>query len=391
MPLLIGRLLVFACASLLVASAGEAYFRQRESEGRGVDRFVSDATLGWAARQSTRLLIKSSESTVEVSYNSLGLLGPEIGRDKTPGKLRVLALGDSFTEAAQVPAETRFTTLLQNGLAAEGQVEVLNAGVAGYQTDQEVLAYETRWRDLRPDVVLLFLFIGNDVMGNATDQRQPGVGPRTKPRFHLIAGELILDPLPVGPDGRPLANAFDPRIAHVGTDTAPVDRLKSAAYASSALYRAAADAVYVMRSRFARAQVPFDWTLFARHSDDRVQEAWDLTTALLMRLSRDVTQDGGRLAVVIIPDAIQVDGQRWNEFLRRYAVDAAEWDPAAPDARLAEICDRGRLRCLDLVPALTPRAAEMYYRNDAHLTPAGHRATATAVLDWMRREGLARQ
>jgi hypothetical protein len=46
--------------------------------------------------------VKTSEFTSRVTTSSLGLRGPERPYAKSPGTSRVLVLGDSFVEAAQV-------------------------------------------------------------------------------------------------------------------------------------------------------------------------------------------------------------------------------------------------------------------------------------------------
>src|SRR5262245_39047989 len=56
------------------------------------------------------------------------------GYPDTPpaGTLRVAVVGDSVTHAQDVVAERTFPKLLERSLSAGGDVEVINAGISGY-------------------------------------------------------------------------------------------------------------------------------------------------------------------------------------------------------------------------------------------------------------------
>src|SRR5687767_10218479 len=91
---------------------------------------------------------------VPMTINSLGLRGGEVSRDKPPGTYRILGLGDSFTMGYGVRNEDVFLHRLQAGLNAappgSSRYEVLNAGVGGYNTRDEVVYLERRWLALDP-------------------------------------------------------------------------------------------------------------------------------------------------------------------------------------------------------------------------------------------------
>src|SRR4051794_7938600 len=110
------------------------------------------------------------EFTNRVAIDRLGLRGGEIvdrGR-RDPGTLRILALGDSFTFGVGAEAGESYPARLQEMLRARGlRAEVLNAGAPGYGVPDEA-AWFARWgRPLAPDVVLVTVFIGNDLQDAA--------------------------------------------------------------------------------------------------------------------------------------------------------------------------------------------------------------------------------
>src|SRR5947207_9807572 len=79
-----------------------------------------------------------------VRINSDGLRDREHTKTKTANTVRIALLGDSFVEAMHVPMEQTFWSLLGPKLEACGafdgkQVEIINFGVSGYVTTQELI------------------------------------------------------------------------------------------------------------------------------------------------------------------------------------------------------------------------------------------------------------
>ena len=106
---------------------------------------------------------------VTMSVNALGLRGPDVARTKPPGTFRVLGLGDSFTFGVGVPDEQTFLRRLESSLREAPDstaFEVLNAGVQGYNTRDEVTVFEQRWIHLQPDLVVLTFYL-NDAYSDA--------------------------------------------------------------------------------------------------------------------------------------------------------------------------------------------------------------------------------
>jgi len=106
-----------------------------------------------------------SDGGVTMQVNSLGLRGPEIETAKASGTLRIVGLGDSFTFGVGVADEHTFLRRLEkslNAFAAPGRrYEVVNAGVQGYNTRDEVLYLKHRWLALRPDLVLITFYLND--------------------------------------------------------------------------------------------------------------------------------------------------------------------------------------------------------------------------------------
>lgn len=114
-----------------------------------------------------------------VSINSHGLRGEEILSSNGKKAKRLLVLGDSVSFGVGVKSNQTFPALLNERLKGRG-IEVLNAGVSGYSTYNEVRLFSDKLMALKPDYVIL-QFCLNDI---------------SDPRMHLNAYSRIEIPIP---------------------------------------------------------------------------------------------------------------------------------------------------------------------------------------------------
>lgn len=97
-----------------------------------------------------------------ISINEQGIRGPSYAEAKEPGSLRIAALGDSFTFGQGVEHEQSFPSVLGQELRAQGvPTEVLNFGVPGHSTPQELAMAKARVAPLKPDLVLINVFVND--------------------------------------------------------------------------------------------------------------------------------------------------------------------------------------------------------------------------------------
>lgn len=101
---------------------------------------------------------------IKVRHNSLGFIGKEIG-DKKENTFRVLAIGDSITSATYLPEEERYINRLGQILRghAAGPVEIINGGVGGYNTWQELGALKEKGLGLKPNLVIVGICLNDYV------------------------------------------------------------------------------------------------------------------------------------------------------------------------------------------------------------------------------------
>lgn len=102
---------------------------------------------------------------VPVKINAHGMRDREVG-EKAAGEFRLLVLGDSVPFGIGVRYEDSFPHqiegLLNERHANGGRFRTLNLGVPSYNTEQQLIQFETLGLALAPDAVML-LFSANDI------------------------------------------------------------------------------------------------------------------------------------------------------------------------------------------------------------------------------------
>jgi len=383
------RLALLAAGTIVALALAEGALRIRDALLEADPRhFVADETLGWRPVPNVAFHYTTSIGTVEDRQNSHGMNEPERTFEKPPETFRILVIGDSFTQALEVRYEDRFTTKLETELRRQTgrTVEVINAGVQGYQFDQYVLYYENGGRRFRPDLVLVMAYIGNDVTGLLQTGTTEGGGiAQDKPRFHLENGRLVLDPILVpegGLETGPWGRAAPRGQGALGT-------VKYWLYTTSALYRHLADSWY----RLTRPEVELgpehlERVIFRTSDTAATAEAWSIMEALVGRLRDDIAADGSRLLIAVQPEELASDIGEWQAFIHTYGLDPQAWDRGWPDRRLLAICGRWTVECRDLLGGLEQAGRAAYIPEDGHYSPLGHQVVADALLPWLRVVGL---
>jgi hypothetical protein len=367
-----------------------------------------------------------NEFETEVHINARSLREQEIGYDNPQETFRVLSMADSFGEALQVNLDQTYHKQLETQLAGSlgRPVEVINAGVGGWGTDQEAIFYLAEGFRYEPDIVLLAFFIRNDAVNNYGPLEIERNGGRQQKEFFTLslAGELIPPPLKQNPDQSDLAQVNDPQLqsGHEPglTDlseqgTPPFLSLADGLWRVSALYRFMMpylrDIPPVVQQlgptgilggeaviRATNPSLPIPFLVYQTPLDQRFEAAWSLTEAILARLRDEVERRGSRLIVVIIAAPEQVYPDAWERTLAAQpALSSLNLDLDAPNRRLAAFLAVQNIPHLDLLPifrqaAAQPDALPLYFRRDQHWTPAGHRLAAEAIHDFLTTTGLAK-
>jgi lysophospholipase L1-like esterase len=161
-PWLFGALTVVLCIAVLWGAA-ELFVRFVVDDGMQFDlemwkyardiKVVSpDPLIGHQHRPHGKARVMG----VDLVTNSHGLRDYEYRYERTPDTLRILMLGDSFTEGWGVSLADTFVKRVERLFAKDGtKAEVINTGVGNWNTIQEVEYFLTEGFKYRPDIVVL--------------------------------------------------------------------------------------------------------------------------------------------------------------------------------------------------------------------------------------------
>ena len=144
------------------------------ASGNGGPLYVGDPALhhrmaaNWSGFFPEEIVQEVGRSEVPIRTNSLGLRSPEITLAKPPDTFRILVLGDSVTFGWSLRGEDTYASQLASLLATlrpNQRVEVINAGVSGYGTWQELRWLQETGLALEPDVIIVQAHL-NDAADN---------------------------------------------------------------------------------------------------------------------------------------------------------------------------------------------------------------------------------
>ena len=327
--------------------------------------------------------VKTSEFTSRVSISSLGLRGPERPYATPPGTSRVLVLGDSFVEAAQVQEHEGVVGHLEALLNERGgPVEVLNGGVGGWGQHQQYVFLREEGHRYAPDTVVVQLYLGNDVYDNSwllqgrpKTVREPYFvfeddGTFRQLEFRARKPEDVSPAVALLRDRTMLWNVFE---------TGILFKLQSPTE----------DDEDERQNRFNLNKM----IVHSTKSSERLDEAWRVTLALLQRIREYGDERGIETALVVAPAAFQVDAAEWDALIEDNKLKREDWAPDAPNRYLAARATEIGMPMLDLLPAFQTEAARggppLYFARDGHWTPAGHALAAREVAAFLAARGLA--
>lgn len=127
----------------------------------GEDEYLSmDPVVGYT-HIPNKLVTYRLEGYSQERLSSTGLRDVEHSLTKPPGVTRIAVVGDSKTEALQVPMRENFVRRLETELNKRGDArfETMNFGMSGFSTTQEYLTYIRDAVRYKPDYLLVVYHI----------------------------------------------------------------------------------------------------------------------------------------------------------------------------------------------------------------------------------------
>ncbi len=146
----------------------------------GLFREVSDSKLGWEPVPGAH--------AGEIRINAGGFRGPDVYFLPVQGVTRIAILGDSHAFGMRLAEAETLAGALESKLNADsgkGKFEVLNFGVPGYNTQQEILLFRQKVLAYQPSVVLLYYCFNDPEI--ADNKVFLGEGPLSSSYLYMLA------------------------------------------------------------------------------------------------------------------------------------------------------------------------------------------------------------
>jgi hypothetical protein len=328
--------------------------------------YVTDTSRGYALRPNTAGLYRK-ENEVYVQINSDGLRDREHVKKKPANTIRIAIVGDSYAEALQVPLAAAFWQILQTRLpSCDGnpkQIEVINFGVSGYGTAQELITLREHVWDYSPDIVLLAVTTNNDVTDNLRALKRA----KDIPYFVLKDDQLVLDDSfrstaefqwresATGRFGRWFRDHF--RVVQAIMEGHRAARLRWAAWRAKKSPNEAPGAKPIETPPAARnEELGADNLIYREPADATWKDAWQVTEKLMETMHNEVEAHHAKFLVVTLSNGIQVtpSAQVREEFLKRVGAT----DLFYPDHRIKELGARAGFEVINLAPELLSYAEQ---------------------------------
>jgi lysophospholipase L1-like esterase len=344
--------------------------------------YIADPIVGYAHKPNAEGWWKK-EGLTYIRINSAGFRDREHKKEKSPGTFRIAILGDSYSEALQVPVGQTYWALLEQDLQrcrslAGRQIEVLNFGVSGYGTAQELLMLRHKGWEYSPDLVILAFLTGNDIRNNSRALQNDS----TRPYFIERDGRLILD--------ASFRDSLAFYVRNLEFSQKVFEHVRVLQVLREAEYKIQA---YIAdlnhRNKVSGAVgsvIGLDQMEYLEPQERLWTEAWEVTEKLIAQMRDEVREKGAEFLLVILsnPDQVHPDPRHRQELAAKLGVQ----DLLYPDRRIVSWAERHDTAVLSLVQPSATYAEERQvflhgFSNatigDGHWNAEGHRVAGDLI------------
>lgn len=244
-----------------------------------------------------------------VAINSDGLRDREHSVTKPKNTYRIAVLGDSFSEAIQVNAEDTFWSGIEKQLptceALKGKkVEIINFGVGDYGTAQALMTLKHHVWKYQPDLVLLEIFTGNDIVNNSQAlSPSDRFSPFLKKQGDKFVMDLSFKESETYRRRDSFARQFVFNLINHSRVLQVINEAKRVISTRQAMGQTQAGKV---NPDDIIPALDFDVNLYQEPKNKDWQEAWEITEELIKQIKNEVKTKGADFVAVTISNPPQV-------------------------------------------------------------------------------------
>lgn len=371
-------LMFIVCFLILEYAVGQFYY----SNIHQISYKMFDPQLGWRLKPGT-YWIKPPHTFTKFSFyiNKYGLRNRDITTIQEKGIKRIIILGDSFTFGEVIRNKDIFSIQLERILKKNysNKYEIINAGVPGYGTAQELLFMKKLSdNNITGDIYLLIIFT-NDILDNLCLDYGNRSQNSVQPGFVLGSNDKIeLRYLPVNKTSNNLENFIPVRKKPKNTKIIEVLKRKVESFLQTKPVL-----VKVLSKLGFNVKFPRMPGLLNGWYEENVLEAGiPLMKALIKEIKNETEIKNAKLLISIIPSPIQVYPDVYGNILKKTFPDSKQVDNwlknmTKPQTIIREICEKLDIPFLDLYPILYKNSdKELFIPREGHLNRTGHTIVA---------------
>jgi lysophospholipase L1-like esterase len=315
--------------------------------GEGITRFTFAA---WPFQPELKEISYLTEKDINLRWrfspqdgrNNLGLRNREI-LQKENGVFRIMFLGDSLIWSSETSSGKLYTEVVEKNLNkllyVNKNIEVINAGIPGYTTYQELEFLNVYGLDMQPDLVVLG-FVFNDVFYKY---------------LHRPTGEKIIAPEP------------ESRLHRFNTDSFPGMLFRKSYLAHELTYAFRKLSYKLSLSPFYTFEHRNDFYLAWK------SYGWTDTEKLIGKMHQQLADKNIPLVIVIFPISDQVDNEYINRD-RNYVL--------YPQSRIKKISEKYDIPYMDLTNAIYQGGGRKLFSDYLHLTEEGNDIVASEITQY---------
>lgn len=384
-------------------------------EGVGTYGLQVDARVGWVIRPNfinKECALDILEYCVQMRTNNQSLREDfDTSFEKLPGERRILVLGDSQTAGALVENKDAYANVLEDLLNEDNEnndFEVLNGGVSGYSPVQEWLWFRQRGVRYKPDITIIGFYVGNDLY-----EMRPS---DNRPYFELLSDNgVILRNYPVQKKSPETLQHNSPEekgaleklkrvlrpfyvyqtVRYVAKQSAFADPLRKIGIIRSGVQASGSNLVdKEAQAMSVCAGCMMQSLSQSYHLNPSKEEVWFiLLEKTFEHLKADVSSANSELILVLIPTKLQVEPGLEPDLLETAnTLDLTVEEAIVNDHRIyRKVIDLGQKLGIEVIDSLPvfleyhQKSSDepLFFRDDWHLTPTGHRVLANRIYQYL--------
>jgi lysophospholipase L1-like esterase len=330
--------ILLLCSTIFSFFLGELalqYFKPSISDPKLRQWMKAHPVLGWELVPGMQ---GRGRLGVKVEINSHGLRDSERTWEKPKNLTRFLALGDSFTYGYGMKLSGTFVKQFENLLLEAGHnIDVINAGVTGYNLYQILTYFQTSGQKYKPDHVLYFCYYD--------DASSPIGNEEIQSTYEKIRRSL-----------ENTSHGFNLRLVNLYRNLRVLLNIRFRSRSEASWLHSIDERRSYLRNAYTRLQ------------NREFQEAFFFNLSSLQKESKII---GANLHVVFIPDSAQLNRDELKSF----------------EKKLKAFAYFHNISFLNISPIFEKEMdiASLYlFPNDAHTSEKGNRIIAQAIFQYFQ-------